>query len=476
MKPRRASARKKAIGSPGVQLPPTSHTKKSSVLHATRSATSQSQGSSLPRIQGTTAHESHSSTLITRRRFLYGAVGAGIATTAVVGGAFAFSGATEAQGADEEITVLKVPTDAVSTSDECVEIEDISSSVSLVGSFELPYGTLIWSNNDTLAACLLPTTESARPLAQISFLYLGSGENRIILEEAVGQAEGFDIYDVRASEQGLIWTEANILDGIWRIYTATYSDAGLGTPALVDEGDAENWETPTIAAVGSYAFWQVLPALGGLMTAEASLLKRAQWGSSDTETTYTSIGRMSTAPYPLVDSLVITPRTDSTTINYQLTLIEAKSGDVLDSLILPTSMKPLEAGYGTNGFTFSFDARYNYGEGIANIGTYTPTEVYGTDDYSAMNWFSFSRTPTAAPAWCNGWFIVKSTRSVCGVDIANKQYFALPVESGCDDYGDYLATTGSTSSFVTFTNVDDTAVDGTEKHFCLVRVWSPVVA
>ncbi|MEG0758843.1 MAG: Tat pathway signal protein, partial [Raoultibacter sp.] len=265
--------------------------------------------------------------------------------------------------------------------------------------------------------------------------------------------------------------------GIWHIYTASYNETGLGSPTLVDEGDAENWETPTIAAVGSFAFWQVLPALGGSKTRESSLLKRIKFGTgSDAETIYTSVGRMSTAPYPLADSLVITPRADSTTINYQLTLIDAKSGDVLDKVVLPTSMKPLEAGYGTNGFTFSFDAWYAYGDGIASIGTYTPAEAHGTEDYNNLPWFAFSRTPTAAPAWCNGWFIVKSTRAVCGVDIANKQYFALPVESGCDDYGDYLATTGSTSKFVTFTNVDDTAVDGTRKHYCLVRVWSPVVS
>ena len=34
-------------------------------------------------------------------------------------------------------------------------------------------------------------------------------------------------------------------------------------------------------------------------------------------------------------------------------------------------MKPLEAGYGNTGFMFSFDAGYQYGGGIASIGTYT---------------------------------------------------------------------------------------------------------
>ena len=455
MQTRRVSARKKSGKAPGAH-------------HAGPS--SAPSGQTIPH------SPSHSSLLLSRRHFLYGALGIG-AVAATVGGAIALTGSLQAKEADDELTVLEVPTDAVTTSDACVEIDDITGSVSLIGSFELPFGTLIWTNNDTVAACLLPTSEAARPLTQVSLLFLDTGENRIVLEQAVSQAEGFDIYDVRANEQGLVWTEANILDGIWRIYTASYGSQGLATPALVDEGDSKDWETPSLAAVGSYAFWQVLPALGGSTTKEPSLLKRVALasGSADTaEVIYTSIGRMSTAIYPLAESLVITPRTDSTSINHQLTLLDAEQGEVLDKVVLPTSMKPLEAGYGANGFTFSFDAWYSYGEGIANIGTYTPAKTHGIEDYAGLPWFNFSRTPTAAPAWCNGWFIVKSTRAVCGIDIANMTYFALPVESGCDDYGDYLATTGNTSKIVTFTNIDQVSIDGTEKKVCLVRAWAPI--
>ena len=423
-----------------------------------------------------TPSSSHGQTLITRRHFLYGALGVG-AAAALAGGGFALYSAAQPNDAEEEITVLQVPEDAVSalgTDQEAIGSDELGNYVSLVGNFELPYGTLLWTNNDSIAACLLPTSESARPLTQMALLYLGSGEYPIVLEEAIGQAEGFDIYDVRASEQGLIWTEANILDGIWRVYTASLNNGALGSPALVDEGNT-GWETPTIAAVGMNAFWQVLPALGGENTGEDSLLKRVRFGSgSEAETVFSSTGRMSTPPYPLADGLVITPRTNTSTVNYQLTLLDADTCEVRDKVVLPTAMKPLEAGYGDNGFTFSFDAIYNYGGGIANLGTYTPAQTHGTEDYDGLSWYSFKRAPTAAPAWSNGWFIVKSKQSVCGIDIGSLTYFALPIQSGCDDYGDYLATTGATSTFVTYTNINDTAVDGTTKKLCLVRVWSPV--
>ncbi len=418
----------------------------------------------------------HGQTLLTRRHFLYGALGIG-AAAALAGGGFAVYNATQSEDPEETVATLQVPVDAVSLSDNCTAIDEaeLSNYVTLVGSFELPYGTLLWTNNDSVAACLLPTEESARPLTQVALLYLGSGERTTVLEEAVGQAEGYDIYDVRTSEQGVIWTESNILDGMWRIFAASLSDGALGTPTLLEEGLAADWETPTIAAVGMNAFWQVLPALGGERTTSDSLLKRSRFGSNGAiDTVYASTGRMSTPPYPTSDSLVITPRTNSSGVNHQLTLIDADSGTVLDKVVLPSAMKPLEAGYGANGFTFSFDAWYNYGDGIAKIGTYTPAQTHAAEAYDGLPWFSWTRSPTAAPAWCGSWFIVKSTRAVCGVDIGSMTYFALPTESGSGKEGDYLATTGSTSTFVTYASVNNTSIDGTTKKVCLVRVWAPV--
>ena len=47
------------------------------------------------------------------------------------------------------------------------------------------------------------------------------------------------------------------------------------------------------------------------------------------------------------------------------------AGEALDTMAARVR-KPLEAGYGNTGFMFSFDAGYQYGGGIASIGTYTP--------------------------------------------------------------------------------------------------------
>lgn len=410
--------------------------------------------------------------LLTRRRFLYGALGVG--ALAAIGGGGAVVVQQMQSNANDELDVLQVPASAVTASDSLTRIEDAGTRVGLTATCELPYGSLVWASDENVAACLLPT-EGASPLTHVALLSLGSGQYTTVLEGAVGLDEGFEIYDVRATSEGLVWTEADILDGIWRIYTARVEGAGtgIGAPVLADEGGAD-YETPSIAAAGGHAFWQVLPKSGGNRASEDSVLKRVRLGSTGAETVCSSTGRMATPPYALDDAVIVTPRTDTASVHYQLTRIDAESGSVTDTMVLPSSMKPIEAGYGETGFSFAFDAIYNYGDGIANLGTYTPSSAVTDGNYSAAPWFCFGRTPTAAPAWCGKYFMVKSTTSVCGVDLESGEYFTLDPDSGADDYGEYLASTGSRGTVVTFANIDHAPLGEEAVKCCRVRIWEPL--
>jgi len=411
---------------------------------------------------------SASQTLISRRGFWSGAVGVG--TLAAVGVGAAVTKALPDVG-DPGISYLEVPDNALTSLAELDVVDDYEDAVTLLGTFELPYGTLVWVNDDDLAACLLPT-ELGSPLAQIGLLLLGSGTLSTVVQQAVGDDERFEIYDVRATSKGMIWTEANVLEGTWRIYAAPISNATPGSPVLLEEGD-DAYETPTLAVVGNRAFWQVMPKLPndqGL----ASRLMGATFGEDNASCVFESQRRMCTAPYATQDSVVITPRADTSSVYYQLTNVDAKSGAILDQLTLPRAMTPLEAGYGVNGFMFSFPDIYDYGGGISNLGTYTPMEKPADGDYSGSKWFGFARTPTAAPAWCQDLLIVKSSYSVCGVDLKAGSYFAIDVDDGADTYGDYLATTGTRDSFVTYANIDHTPVNGEAKHVCRVKLWRPL--
>lgn len=404
---------------------------------------------------------------LTRRQLLIGAGVVGVAA-AGIGVASVVTG-----GDDEDVATLEVSEDAVFTLDDIPteNVLDGNGPMQLEGEYRLPYGTLVWATpGASCAACLLPT-DSASPLTQVGLLSLSDGTCETVLEGPASQERGFDIYEACCDDSGIIWTEANCLTGQWRVYQATHSGSAIGSPVLVDQGEID-YEIPSIAVAGERAFWQVLPDANGDASAEDSLLKAASFGQADVAEMWRSTGRMSTPPYSTGDGIVITPRLDASGVYHQLTLIDAASGQMMDSLTLPASMKPLTAGYVDGRFTFAFDGWYSYGEGISQIGTYVPVDENGAN---GGQWFRFGRTPTAAPAWAGPFLIVKSTRSVAGVDVASRTMFTLECPDGCDDFGEYLAVTGTTDTLVTYIGMPAEAGSDEEGH-TLVRVWRYVEA
>ena len=415
--------------------------------------------------------------LLTRRHFLYGV--AGVAALAAVGGGAAW--AAGRSGDDDALKTLKVPESAVTAQTDLEEMENYEDAVTLAGSAKLPFGTLVWCSDDAVAACLLPT-ETAKPLAEVGLLDLSSAECTTIIEHAVGEAEGFEIYDVRANSAGVVWTEADILDNVWRVYAASLSGTTLGEPQLLDEGDVN-------------------------ARVEDSRLLRAAFGTTDSQVVYASQGRMACAPTSCGDSLALAPRARTSGTYYQLTHLDAATGEVTDACVLPSSMKPMECGWGKTGFSFAFDGIYSYGEGIANLGTYLPMEAPaavsltaanteemaseggeadggapylpvtcanpGTEAYSAVPWFHFAANPLSAPCWCGDWLMVRGGSLVVAIDLAGRRYAKLPLEEGSGDYNDFLASTHMGTRAVTYCNVDYTPIGGEQQKHCLVRIWEP---
>lgn len=423
--------------------------------------------------------------------------------------ALAAVGAGAAWGAgrsndDDALKTLHVPESAVASSNDLEDIENPDEAVVMTASAKLPFGSLVWCSDDAVAACLMPT-ESAKPLAQVGILDLSSGESTTVIEHAIGESEGFEIYDVRANQSGVIWTEADILDNIWRVFSATLSGASLGEPQLLDEGDA-NWEMPTLAVAGEFGFWQCLPQLDGNARVEDSLIKRAAFGTTDAQVIYASQGRMACPPTSCGDSLVAAPRARTSGTYYQLTRLDASTGEVTDACVLPASMRPMECGWGKTGFSFAFDGIYNYGEGIANLGTYLPLEApapvtlaqtgaegeddqtassaqapylaaastnAGTAAYSEVPWFHFAANPLSAPSWCGPWLMVRGNRNIVAIDLDGRRCARLPLEEGSSDYHDFLASTHSGNRAVTYCNVDYTPIGGEQEKYCLIRIWEP---
>lgn len=420
--------------------------------------------------------------LISRRNLIFGAIGAGALVVAGTGIKFATDSIRKGGNAENTLTVSK---SSVINSDTLNENPE--GFLNIENEIILPYGTLAWANSSNVIACLIPT-EQAKPLTMVDLININNGLQINILEGSINQKEGFEIYDVRANDDGIIWTEVNILQGEWRIYASSFSSNFNTKPILIDKG-GKDWETPTIAVSGENAYWQVLPNINSNKKNMLSSLKKVSFNSlskdqdkttsavnSDSDikdnpnTIYTSSGRMSTPVYPYDGGVVITPRANINTINYQLTYIN-ENGEDLDSVLLPQNMKPLEAGYGKTGFNFSFDAIYNYGEGISNLGTYTPM-VKNKDNYENLKWLNFSRNPSAPPAWCKNYFVIRSTMAICVCDLNTQQYCVLDRPNASDDYGDYLASSDLCDKIVTYANIYNQPVSGEETKYCSLRIWS----
>lgn len=419
--------------------------------------------------------------LLNRRTVIYGSIGAGAVLLGGAGIKFITDSVNKGLNSVDALSVSK---SKVLSSDDLKE--DEQCWLNIKHEVSLPYGSLAWANSSSIITCLIPN-EKAKPLCTVDLIDTNSANRINVLNQSEGLKQGFEIYDARANDKGIIWTEVNILQNEWKIYASAFSDGYSLSPTLIDKGDAP-WETPTIAINNKFAYWQVLPKANGPNNKMLSSLRKVEINNikqnnmttdqvkndddikNNSNTVYTSNGRMATPVYAYEDGVVLTPRTTTNNIYYQLTLLD-NDDKIKDSLTLPQNMKPLEAGYGKNGFNFSFDAIYNYGEGLANLGTYTPL-TKANENYTNLDWINFSRNPSAAPAWCDDLFIIRSTLSVCALNFNNQTYCILERPNASDDYGDYLASSGNCDNIVTFANIFDQPVVGEEKKYCLLRIWS----
>lgn len=402
--------------------------------------------------------------LLTRRNLLIGA--GAIGGLAAVGGIS--SAVSNAFSDNDNIETLSVPQDAVSELSDFNEIP-FGDYVKVSIQHRLPFGSLVWADNNTVAACLCPTEES-HPLNTIRLFYFASANLVEVLKKPHGFDDGFDIYDVRCSTDGVIWTECNIFEDTWRIYTAQLGNAQLSNIQLVDEGDW-NWDTPSIAACKNTAFWQVIPNAEGEAAKEKAVLRAAHFGEANYREVCESLRTFACRIVACEDGVVVAPRINTSTRYFQLTKINAEDFSVADQLTLPHGMTPCNIGYGKSGFAFAFDNIYNYGDGIANLGTYTPMRAVDPYHYEDLPWFRFGRTPSATPTWCDEWFVVKSARAICGVHFASKNFFMIDIPNDTDTYGEYLVSSGSCKNIVGLCQITST-VEG-ENDYALLRVFAP---
>ncbi len=401
---------------------------------------------------------------LSRRDFLR--LGGGALACATVLGAPAVL--TGCSGGSDKGTpsTLEVSTNDVVTLDAFAEIEDPTGYYEIKDLAQYPKGTMLFASEDVTAAALL-TGQTASPLSTCSLVNLEDGAMTPALERAVNHDMGYSIFAVRASKELLVWVESNYLTSDWMVYCATIASGKLtGQPVKLDEGNGE-YDTPEIAAIGTAAYWIVQPAENGPRTTENSYLRVASGGSRSSDM-ITSEGRFNGGLSVSGQVLTAMPRAKASSgVYYELTAIASGSGSIVASQVMPHSFRPSNAIYMNNAFAFTIPASYDYGGGIANVGTYYPI--------AGNAWLRLARQSLTPPGICNGWLFAKSSSRTVFIDTREEKYFVVNAPDGCTDYGDYSVCVGEVAHVCNYATVNK--YEGAERTTqVMLRSITPIPA
>ena len=120
---------------------------------------------------------------------------------------------------------------------------------------------------------------------------------------------------------------------------------------------------------------------------------------------------------------------------------------VVDSMVLPQSVRPMSAVRMGEDFVFQVEANYNSGGLLGNMGTYLGK--------SGGPFIAISREPSTPAAGRFPIVIVKSRSSYVDADVDTQHYGVVPALDHSVDYGEYPARVGTCDTFVSFATVKD---------------------
>lgn len=398
---------------------------------------------------------------VSRRQFISGMLGAGAALA--TGTLVVTSGCSSNKKDDLESVVAKTAQDADITTlrvavDQLVEsatFEEapVSDYLVLESTWDLPKGSLVYVCDKRKALVLVPG-ETTEALIKLGFLDLTTGELAIAMEQALDHNEGYVIYDARASDSALIWIESNMQTTHWQVYCSTLDNGIPGEPQLIDEGQTD-YEPPLLCVSGNKVYWTYMPDPLGAANKEDSYLKATTVKTVDPQIIYTSHGRMITNPLATEGIITLVPRVDTDNVYYQLTALRVDDDSVVAVSILPQALKVNEAIYMSGTFTFCTENNYDYAEGLAYYGTYRDL---GDGSYLHVN-----KMPTSAAVQFKQHLMLRSTRNVVGIDVANKRFFVIELMTDSVDYGDILAAWGVQDKVITYSTITNKGSGSTGK-------------
>ena len=328
------------------------------------------------------------------------------------------------------------------------EYEQVDCPYSASQTWTLPLGTVLSHAGGSWAAAITVPDSAVSPNS-IAALSTASGGLTALMQTPV-TGNTYVFYDARLGEGVLAWVEIEMAGRSWILYGQPFADGALsGEAKKLDEGDVD-WEPPLPEVHGSSVIWQKMPLATGAKSSKDSHCRIWSVGDSDHANVCTSTGRFATAPRVSGEVLTVCPRVkggDGT--YYGMTALDLADASYrqLDQLVLPASVRPLEAIYMDEQFAFSIEAAYEGVGSLGNMGTFFGRE--------GGPYVYLSREPVSCVAGNSGVYLVKSQSAHYVVNTKDKTYSILYAPDRCLDFGDYPATSGETSRFITYATVRD---------------------
>ncbi len=332
--------------------------------------------------------------------------------------------------------------------------------------FELPLGSMVRADCAGRLA-ILKTNDVARPLTLIQVLDVTSGEVTTVLEQAVS-GDDYSPSECRVTDSIIVWVEIDNATDAWALYAAPFTGGALDPSSSsiceLAEGDAD-WLPPQPAVYESTVVWQLMPDPSGPYVTQSSQAFRWRLGEGEATLIWTSPGRFGCAPSISAGVLTIAPRVNASSgVYYGVTSVDLASGEQLDQYVLPVSVSPFMATTLGGKLAFSIEANYGYGGTFGSMG-YLVGRGAGDEPF-----LSLPLEPSAQVCRVAGCYIMRSQLSYYVIDPEKKTLARIYAANNCNDFGDYPASSGDVTLFVTFATIKD--VESNMPKNVLVRIYT----
>lgn len=401
---------------------------------------------------------------ISRRGFLgaTAAVGASLGAISILSSCSTTTTAnSDPMVVESDTATYVVGSGSIEGSYEEATAEKGTYSLAEAGSWDLPLGCTLRPSEGSWKPYVKPSQGAG--MTSAGAFSIASGTNMVFVDSAKAGGN-YVVYDAQCSDSVFAWVEIDLITHDWNLSAASISDESLGSAVTLWQGTSD-YDPPLVCCSGNKVIWLVMPSTSGDKTSESSSCYLWQLGSTSADEVVRSNGRFGCAPAVSGGNVILVPRVRNDEGRYYgITVysLESNLAEQVNQLVLPLSVSPMYANYINDKFVFSIEANYSSGGLLGNMGTYIGS---GDGQFIAL-----PREPSAQVAGKDGVYLIKTRASHFIVDTNAQTYTTLSAPNRSLDYGDYPASMGTTSTFVTYATVKD--ADTGYPSAVRVRAWA----